>query len=145
MSTMNKQTKSKRNAGRKVTSMKKMVQKKGAKMKGTPKKAAVKTKASGKKITDGKTGNAFKRQVRGKSQSEDTVAELEGQGAQAVEESGDLQGLSNVAVADSESVDELREEGNAFEAEVISGVEDAGDAEEEEVRTHEVPGNDVPS
>ena len=114
--------------------MKKMVQKKVAKMKATPKKAAVKTKASGKKITDGKTGNAFKRQVRGESQSEDTVAELEGQGAQAAEESGDLQGLSNVAVADSESVDELLEEGNTFEAEVISGVEDAGDAQEEEVR-----------
>jgi hypothetical protein len=34
--------------------------------------------------------------------------------------------LSPVATADSESVDELLEEGNAFEAEVLTGVEDAG-------------------
>jgi hypothetical protein len=48
--------------------------------------------------------------------------------------------LSNVQGADSESVDELLEEGNAFEA----GVEDAEDADEREVRTHEVPQDDVP-
>jgi hypothetical protein len=36
-----------------------------------------------------------------------------------------LQGLSNVEGADSESVDELLEEGNAFEADVVMGVEDA--------------------
>jgi hypothetical protein len=41
-------------------------------------------------------------------------------------------------------VDELLEEGNAFEAEVVKGVEDAGDTDEKEVRTHEVPQNDVP-
>jgi hypothetical protein len=41
-------------------------------------------------------------------------------------------------------VDELLEEGNAFEAEVVKGVADAGDADEEEVRTHEVPQDDVP-
>jgi hypothetical protein len=50
-----------------------------------------------------------------------------------------LQGLSNVQSADSESVDELLEQGNAFEAEVVTGVEDAEDADESEVRTHEVP------
>src|SRR5438309_7966975 len=38
---------------------------------------------------------------------------------------GDLQGLSNVESADSESVDELMEEGNAFEAGVVSGVEES--------------------
>jgi hypothetical protein len=59
-------------------------------------------------------------------------------------ESGDLQGLSNVESADSESVDELLEEGNAFEAEAVKGVEDAGDADEKGVRTHEVPEDDVP-
>jgi hypothetical protein len=52
--------------------------------------------------------------------------------------------LSNVECADSESVDELLEEGNAFEAEVVKGVEDAEDAEEVEVRTHAAPQNDVP-
>ena len=52
--------------------------------------------------------------------------------------------MSNVEGADSESVDELLEEGNAFEADVVMGVEDAGDAEGREVRTHEVPEDDVP-
>jgi hypothetical protein len=42
-------------------------------------------------------------------------------------------------------VDELLEEGNAFEAEVVMGVEDAEDADEAEVRTHEVPQDDVPA
>jgi hypothetical protein len=59
-------------------------------------------------------------------------------------QSGDLQGLSNVEAADSESVGELIEEGNAFEAEVVAGVEDAGSRVEREVRTHEVPEDDVP-
>jgi hypothetical protein len=59
-------------------------------------------------------------------------------------QSGDLQGLSSLEGANSESVDELLEEGNAFEAEVVKGVEDAGDADEGEVRTHEVPQDDVP-
>jgi hypothetical protein len=38
----------------------------------------------------------------------------------------------------------LLEEGNAFEAEVVKGVEDVPDADEGEVRTHEVPEDDVP-
>ncbi len=59
-------------------------------------------------------------------------------------QSGDLQGLSGVEGADSESVDELLEEGNAFEADVVAGVQQAGDADEQEVHTHEVPEDDVP-
>lgn len=121
--------------------------KKLAQKKIRPKKPAVKTNSVGKKIMGGKTGGIFKRQVQSKSRSVDTVAvSPEGQGARAaVEQPGDLQGLSHVASADSESVDELLEEGNTFEAEVVKGVEDAEDADEEEVRTHEVPENDVPS
>ena len=60
------------------------------------------------------------------------------------EQSGDLQGLSSRESADSESVDELVEEGNAYEADVVAGVERADDADEKEVRTHEVPEDDVP-
>jgi hypothetical protein len=60
------------------------------------------------------------------------------------EQSGDLQGLSRLAAADSESVDELLEEGNAFEADAVIGVEDAGSSDENEVHTHEVPEDDVP-
>jgi hypothetical protein len=59
-------------------------------------------------------------------------------------QSGDLQGLSNSERANSESVDELLEEGNAFEAGIVSGVEDADNADEKEVRTREVPEDDVP-
>jgi hypothetical protein len=116
-----------------------------AKKTAAPKKMEVKTKVGGKKTAGGKMAGAPQKQVRGKSQSVDTVAiaveELE---VRAGEQSGDLQGLSNVQDADSESVDELLEEGNAFEAEVVKGVEDAGDADEGEVRTHEVPQDDVP-
>jgi hypothetical protein len=60
------------------------------------------------------------------------------------EEAGDLQGLSKRAVADSESVQELLEEGNALEAEAVQGVENALDADQGEVQTHEVPEDDPP-
>src|SRR6266705_3021831 len=143
--TKKKQTKSKRTAGKKVAPMKKSFEKKLAKKRVTTKKAEVKTKIGGKKTTGVKTAGALKKRVRGKSQSVDTVAfALEELGARSDEQSGDLQGLSNVQSADSESVDELLEEGNAFEADVVKGVEDAGDADEGEVRTHEVPQDDVP-
>lgn len=59
-------------------------------------------------------------------------------------QSGDLQALSRAEQADSESVDELLEEGNPFEADVVKGVEDADDADEREVHTREVPEDDVP-
>jgi hypothetical protein len=59
-------------------------------------------------------------------------------------ESGDLEGLSNIESADSESVDELLEEGNAFEAGIVLGIEDSRNREGQEVRTREVPEDDVP-
>lgn len=59
-------------------------------------------------------------------------------------QSGDLQGLSRAVQADSESVDELVEEGNVFEAGAVAGVEEANSADEKEVHTHEVPEDDVP-
>jgi hypothetical protein len=117
---------------------KKKTKKKLAKKRVTPKRKLARKKAAPKKA-------AVKTKVGGKSQSVDTVAfELDGLGARAGEQSGDLQGLSNVQGADSESVDELLEEGNAFEADVVKGVEDAGDDDEGEVHTHEVPQDDVP-
>jgi hypothetical protein len=60
-------------------------------------------------------------------------------------QSGDVQGLSGVEDVDSESVEELTEEGNSFEAEVVSGVENAPEPDQAEVRTKEVPEDDVPS
>jgi hypothetical protein len=128
-----KQTKSKKADSRKLTS-KKLAKKVPAAKKTTVKKTASKKKESLKKIT-----------TRGKSQGEDSVVfEPKGLGARSGGQSGDLQGLSNREGADSESVDELLEEGNAFEAEVVKGVEDVPDADEGEVRTHEVPEDDVP-
>ena len=144
--TKKKQTRAKRIAGKKVMPTKKLVEKKAvlkkksAKKKPAQEKAAVKTKA-----VRAKTVSGLKKRVRAKSQSVDTVAfSPEGPGARSGRQSGDLQGLSSVEGADSESVDELLEEGNAFEADVVTGVEDAGNADEKEVRTHEVPEDDVP-
>lgn len=59
-------------------------------------------------------------------------------------QSGDVQGISEVENADSESVAELAEEGQDYEAEVVSGVENALDPDQGEVRTKEVPEDDVP-
>ena len=154
--TNKKRTKPKGSAGKKGKPLKKTVKKNLAKKRGTPKKKLAKkkpalkkpavktTKAHGKKTTSAKTPAARRTQAREKSQSVDTEAfALEGQRARGGQ-SGDLQGLSNIEGADSESVSELIEQGNAFEADAVSGVEHAGDTDEKEVRTHEVPQDDVP-
>jgi len=59
-------------------------------------------------------------------------------------QSGDTQGLSSDAEADSETVEELLEEGQFYEAEVVSGIENAPDADVSEVHTRQVPEDDVP-
>jgi hypothetical protein len=75
-----------------------------------------------------------------------TVAGKEkGLGPDSAGQSGDTQGLSEEASADSESVSELVEEGQSFEAEVISGVEDAPDPDVAEVHTKQVREDDVPA
>jgi hypothetical protein len=106
--------------------------KKLARKKAVPRKTAAKKKVASKKPT---------RQRRGRAESPFSVNRPE---SRSGGESGDLQGLSNIESADSESVDELLEEGNAFEADAVKGVEDAGDFDEREVHTHEVPEDDVP-
>ena len=65
-------------------------------------------------------------------------------GPDSAGQSGDTQELSDIADADSESVEELAEEGNAFEADAIEGVESAKLPDESGVRTREVPEDDVP-
>jgi len=59
-------------------------------------------------------------------------------------QSGDTQGLPDRAEADSESVKELVEEGQYFEAAVISGIENAPDPDAAPVKTKEVLEDDVP-
>ena len=68
-----------------------------------------------------------------------------GLGPDSAGQSGDTQGLSDVAEAGTESVEELLEEGQSYEAEVIAGVENAPDADVAEVHTKQVPEDDVPS
>jgi hypothetical protein len=122
-----KRTKSKKVVSKKTTS-KKRVTKKPPLKKTTPIRATLK-----------------KNRAREKQQSVATVAsEPEGRRARSGGQAGDLQGLASKAGADSESVDELLEEGNAFEAEVVKGVQDAPDADTGEVVAHEVPEDDVP-
>ncbi len=65
-------------------------------------------------------------------------------GPDSAGQSGDTQQISGTADADPESVEELVEEGNAFEADAVYGVENAKDADISEVVTHEVPEDDVP-
>lgn len=64
--------------------------------------------------------------------------------ADAAGQSGDTQGVSDVAEADSESVQELLEEGQSFEAGIVGGVENAPDPDGAEVTTREFPEDDVP-
>jgi hypothetical protein len=61
-------------------------------------------------------------------------------------DSGDLdsEGLPTEESADSESVRELVDEGNTFEAGAVEGVQRADDEDERPVRTREVAEDDVP-
>jgi hypothetical protein len=67
-----------------------------------------------------------------------------GLGAASGGQSGDTQGLSRKEDVDSESVTELEQEGQYFEAEAVSGVENAKDPDQGEVTTSEVSEDDVP-
>lgn len=66
-------------------------------------------------------------------------------GPHSAGQSGATQQISDTPIADFESVEELVEEGNAFEANVIYGVESARDRGVSEVFTHEIPEDDVPA
>jgi hypothetical protein len=107
-----------------------------------------------KKLTPAKNATQKKPARRKKKSASRTPAEVSnailspsrrGLGPGAGGQSGDNQGLSRKESADSESVEELSEEGQEYEAEVISGVENARDPDQGEVTTREVPEDDVPS
>ena len=128
----------------KKTAAKRDVSRKSTKRNEAQKKATLKNKRIGGK-TAPKTRGASKGRVRRKIQTVNPAIPAQRR-ARALSggQSGDLQGLSRFQGADSESVEELIEEGNAFEADVVTGVENADDADEKEVRTHEVLEDDVP-
>jgi len=120
-----KVTKSERGPSKKVTSRGRSAKKKSA-----------------KKVTAKKRVRS--RKTRTPTQPESAVFEQGAVRSRSGAQSGDLQGLRDIEGADSESVDELIEEGNAFEADVVAGVEHADEDQEREVHTHEVPEDDVP-
>jgi hypothetical protein len=134
-------------AGRKKKPTKKSAQKvkppaKSAKQ--TAQKSAVKTRPA-KQANKAKTASASARQGQKKRPARAASAFSRGlSGPGSAGQSGDLQGLSELERADSESVDELIEEGNAFEAGVVAGVEEAGERGDREVHTREVLEDDVP-
>jgi hypothetical protein len=142
-----------RKRSKKKAAPKKKVAMKAAAKKTAPKKATLRANSGSKKVlgnkslgsvSRSKTASAPRKRQRRKSEIVVTVTFEPAGLARSGGQSGDLQGLSNAGRANSESVDELLEEGNSFEAEVVKGVEDAGDADEGEVHTHEVPEDDVP-
>ncbi len=61
------------------------------------------------------------------------------EGPDSAGQSGDIEGLPDEPDADSESVEELVEEGQYYEAEVVDGVENAPLADEAELTIHERP------
>jgi hypothetical protein len=140
-------------AKKKIKSKASKSKSKTSKKKPTPRKSVKKTASSKKPLKRKATPKkAAKRRARPKSAPVSAERELQqeirsrrltgtetGQGRQS-----DFQGLSRKEYADSESVDELVEEGNIFEAGAIAGVEEADDSDEREVHTHEVSEDDVP-
>jgi hypothetical protein len=73
----------------------------------------------------------------------DDAAEV---GARSAGQSGGSQGLSEVADANDESVEELADTDQAFESAAVEGIEDAADHPERPTHTHEEYGrpDDVP-
>ena len=132
--------KSAKQPAQKRSAPKKSTKRKAVPAKSASKKAAARKKAPAKTIRPkAASGSSGKTRNQRRGSSSPSISR-ESSGYQ----SGDLQGLSNVEDVDSESVDELLEEGNAFEAGIVSGVEDSGRREGKEVRTRQVPEDDVP-
>src|SRR5579863_4321106 len=124
---------------------KKLATKKAASKKRTaPKKVAAKTKPTAKKTQSVAAKSAPKKQSQRNPRVVDEQVSSMDSRTRSGGQSGDLQGLSDIDRADSESVDELLEEGNAFEAGIVEGVEEAGEREGSEVHTREVSEDDVP-
>lgn len=122
---------------------KKNSRKKSSAKKSSPKRNTLKSKRGKKPVSKRRSTPKNRARGRGKAVSRALPSRRRAPASPAGQ-SGALQGLSSTAQADSESTDELLEEGNAFEAGVVEGVEEADDAGEREVHTREVPEDDVP-
>lgn len=104
------------------------------------KKRAVRPRAYVASVTSGSEASSL--DPRGRLINESEVEATPR--AQKGELAGDLQGLSTEELYDSESVTELSEEGQDLEAELIEGLEDAPDPDQDEVHVHTAPQREVP-
>jgi hypothetical protein len=140
--------KAKKNAPAKKARAGKKTPKKSAPKKASPKKASQKKKAVKRAATPAaRISNASRNASGNKTSAKERIFDSSisaPRNAQGLSGDSDSQGLSEVESADSESVGELLDEGNTFEAEAVKGVEQADDDDEREVRTREFPEDDVP-
>jgi hypothetical protein len=130
----------KKKATAKKPAAKKPAAKRAIKKTAVVRKPAAKKKAPAKTTAARSSGSAT-RQSRPEPIS---FSSQRGLGPESGGQSGDTQGLSRRESVDSESVEELLEEGQYLEAAAVSGAEDAPDADESEVHTREVLEDDVP-
>jgi hypothetical protein len=130
----------KKSAARRAPSARKKTVKRAA-----PKRLAAKKKPLPKKKSPAKK-KLVKKATRRRAEviNPITPSGRRGLGAASGGQSGDTQGLSRRSYDDSESVEELMAEGQYMEAEAVSGVENAPDADQGEVRTRQFPEDDVP-
>ncbi|HEV8202577.1 MAG TPA: hypothetical protein VGS03_21395 [Candidatus Polarisedimenticolia bacterium] len=135
---------------KKTTTKKKKTAKKKSSARRRSRKAAprLRVKARARRKVSGRTRTKPARSSRKATRPARSVTNRalreRGPGPGAAGQSGDTEGLSGIAIADSESVKQLVEEGQPFEAGIISGVENAPDADKGRVRTRQVPEDDVP-
>jgi len=147
-----KTSRKKKSASKKKSTLKKSAAKRAASpkkkttRKAASKKLAAKKKSLPKKKSSAKKKPATKKATRRRADviNPVTPSGRRGLGAASGGQSGDTQGLSRRSYDDSESVEELMEEGQYMEAEAVSGVENAPDADQGEVRTRQFPEDDVP-
>lgn len=130
-----KSTRARSQAARKKPAGKKAAGKRASK-KPIRKRTAPKDVSKRRNRTARNQESELQREFRGRTRAASGVA--------SNRTSSDFGGLPRAEEADSESVDELVEEGNVFEAGVVAGVQEADDSDEREVRTREVPEDDVP-
>ncbi|HXN52418.1 MAG TPA: hypothetical protein VN943_10810 [Candidatus Acidoferrum sp.] len=132
---------------------KKSGKKRAASKSGVSVKARLRARSGNKKSSTKRKRAARRRRVR---ENEDVLANQsiekvplsairpKARSARVGGGAGDYRGVSVVEGADFESPKELLEEGQAFEAGIVDGVQNAPNADRGEVRTREVPMDDVP-
>jgi hypothetical protein len=146
--TVAKKTKKKATRARKAAGKKKVALRTKAargKKAGRAKKPVLRNKTVRRRIVRREISSGSERSSLGAGPFETAERPTKrGLGQNAAGQSGDLQGLSRRIDVDSESVEELIEEGQSFEADAISGVENAPDPDQGEVRVHERPEDEIP-